>query len=259
VILVVGGTSEAPEICGALLKAGFKVTLTTLTDIEMEGVSDLNVSRRTGPLDVKGFMDLIRSQGVSSVVDVSHPYALNVKKNADEAAKLCGIPYFSWVRPATDLKGLAFIPAIDHEHAAIEAFAIGKPVLTTIGVRNLKVYIERSKAACIPVFCRVLPHEESLRRCAELGIEERNVIALKGPFSIEENIEQIKSNNIGVLVTKDGGNAGGVVEKLAAAEKTGCTAIVVNRPENPNMQAGKSLKVFMDEVILSLGAGPKRL
>jgi precorrin-6A/cobalt-precorrin-6A reductase len=45
-----------------------------------------------------------------------------------------------------------------------------------------------------------------------------------------ENRETIRKLNIGVLVTKDSGAAGGVMEKLEAARIEGCKVVMIKRP-----------------------------
>ena len=58
-----------------------------------------------------------------------------------------------------------------------------------------------------------------------------NIIAIKGPFSEEMNVEMIKYCNAGILVTKDSGNAGGVEDKLKAAKIMGIDVILIKKPD----------------------------
>lgn len=53
---------------------------------------------------------------------------------------------------------------------------------------------------------------------------------MQGPFSRELNEAMIRQLDIKILITKASGSAGGFEEKLEAAESTGCTVIVVDRP-----------------------------
>ncbi|MCA1962245.1 MAG: precorrin-6A/cobalt-precorrin-6A reductase, partial [Desulfomonile sp.] len=62
------------------------------------------------------------------------------------------------------------------------------------------------------------------------GIEQKSVIIGRGPFSFEENVKVIHAFNIGVVVTKDSGKAGGMPAKIEAARFAGCELIVVQRP-----------------------------
>jgi len=53
----------------------------------------------------------------------------------------------------------------------------------------------------------------------------------RGPFSVEENRASLQKHQIGVLVTKDSGDVGGVPGKLEAARLEHCAVIVVGRPD----------------------------
>ncbi len=66
--------------------------------------------------------------------------------------------------------------------------------------------------------------------CRLSGVAEEWIVTGRGPFSVEENRRQIRAFDIGTLVTKDSGPAGGVPEKLAAARAEGCRVVVVRRP-----------------------------
>jgi precorrin-6A/cobalt-precorrin-6A reductase len=58
------------------------------------------------------------------------------------------------------------------------------------------------------------------------------VITGRGPFTLEENLDVISKHQIGVLVTKDSGKAGGVAQKLEAARISNCEVVVVARPDS---------------------------
>jgi precorrin-6A/cobalt-precorrin-6A reductase len=123
--------------------------------------------------------------------------------------------------------------AADHAEAAKIAFAFGSPVFLTTGSRNLAPYVTAARRTGIPLAVRVLDAPESLDACQAAGIREDRIIAGRGPFSVEENLAAIRRFGIGVIVTKDSGQSGGVEAKLAAARQTYCRVIVIRRPETP--------------------------
>ncbi len=128
----------------------------------------------------------------------------------------------------SEMGGITF--AADHDEAARLACTGGKPVLLTTGSRNLRPYAEEAKRTGVSLIVRVFPHRGSLAACQAAGIPAETVIAAKGPFSVEENINTIRKFGVGVLVTKDSGTAGGVPEKIAAAKLERCRVIMVERP-----------------------------
>lgn len=76
--------------------------------------------------------------------------------------------------------------------------------------------------------------DSSINACLENGVSRENIIAEKGPFSYEENLEAFSRYNAAVIVSKDSGLTGGVDKKIKAAEELGIPAILVARPHDNN-------------------------
>lgn len=230
-ILLLGGTSETATLAAGMVKAGFAVLVSTATDIPLEMDDHPQLRRRSGPLDAPDLEALIQDNAISVLVDATHPYATAISALAEATAHRLSIPYLSFVRPGMtygNTNGIIF--AADHGGAARLACAGGKPVLLTTGSRNLRTYAEEAKRTGAPLIVRVLPHPNSLAACRAAGIPAEAVIAAKGPFSVEENINAIRKFGIAVLVTKDSGAAGGAPAKIEAAKLERCKVIVVKRP-----------------------------
>jgi len=219
-------------VAEALAAAGYRVLVSTATDIPLFVGSHPGIEHRQGRLSEAEMGALIRERGIEALVDATHPYATQVRSTAARVADASGIPYLTLIRPglATAREGVCF--AGDHEEASRIACESGKPVLLTIGSRNVRPYAEAARQAGIPLVARVLDHPDSHQACREARIPETHVITGRGPFSINENRRLIRQFGIGVLVTKDSGDAGGVSEKLEAARLEGCLAIVVGRPDS---------------------------
>ncbi len=239
-ILLLGGTSETAPIASALAIAGFKVLVSTATDVPLNVGDHPNISRRSGKLDRDQMLQLSNRQGVIAIVDASHPYAASVQGNARSVADQLKIPYLSWVRPPIPEQDSLITSAPDHDTAAKVAFSFGLPVLLTTGSGNLEPYVRESSATTGRLVVRVLSHPSSTEACRRAGIPDENIVSGRGPFSIEENLSIIKQFGIGVLVTKDSGVAGGVPEKLEAARLAGCRVVLVQRPAESTEVAGFS-------------------
>ncbi|MCX5826451.1 MAG: precorrin-6A reductase [Deltaproteobacteria bacterium] len=230
-ILLLGGTSETAPLAAGMVKAGFTVLVSTATDIPLELDDHPQLRRRSGPLDAPGLEALIRDNAIRVLVDATHPYAAAIRALAATTARRLSISYLTFVRPGITAENTQEITfAADHDEAARLACAGGKAVLLTTGSRNLRPYAEEAKRTGTPLIVRVLPHPNSLAACRAAGIPAETVIAAKGPFSVEENINTIRKFGVGVLVTKDSGAAGGVPAKIAAAKLEKCKIIVVERP-----------------------------
>lgn len=231
-ILLLGGTSETAPLAEALAAVGYRVLVSTATDIPLAVGSHEGIEHRRGRLSEAEMTALIRERGIKALVDATHPYATQVRTTAVRAADGLGIPYLTLIRPGLAMVQDGVCIAGDHDEAARIACECGKPVLLTIGSRNVRPYAEAARQVGIPLVARVLDHPDSHHACREAQIPETHVITGRGPFSTEENRRLIRQFDIGVLVTKDSGDAGGVSEKLEAARLEGCLAIVVGRPES---------------------------
>lgn len=230
-ILLLGGTSETAPLAAALAAAGHAVVVSTATGAHLLLPDHPLVSRRCGRLDAAGMAALIRDSGAEALVDATHPYATEAQANARAAARAAGVPYLRWQRPESNLQEIeGVIIAAGHDEAARLAFSFGRPVLLTVGSRNLSPYVKESLRTGLDVFARVLPLPESLEACRLAGLPELAIIAARGPFSVEENRATIRRFAAGAMVTKDSGIEGGVPAKIEAARLEQCRAVVVRRP-----------------------------
>lgn len=229
-ILLLGGTSEAAVIAAALAAAGIRVLVSTATGLESSTRETDLVTLRTGILDEVGLQALIAEAGARVVVDATHPYAAAITENAQHAAARAGIPYLRYLRPPAARTQNGVVPVGSHDAAAQAACAYGRPVLLTIGTRNLAPYLREARRTSVPVVARVLPSPESLNACMSAGLSAEQIIPARGPCSVLHTVEVIRRFGIGVLVTKDGGAAGGVPEKLEAARREACAVVLITRP-----------------------------
>lgn len=227
-ILLLGGTSDCPSVAEALARVGYRVLVSSATEVDLFTGSHPRIERRCGRLDVGQMTALIGERAIQAIVDAAHPYATVVHTTAEQVACKVGIPYLSYVRPGCVGEGDGICVVADHEEAAQRAFQFGKPVLLTIGSRHVAAYGQQARRTGVDLIARVLDHPESLQACRDAKIP--HIVIGRGPFSIDENRRLIRQFNAGVLVTKDSGDAGGVREKLEAARLEGCEVIVVGRP-----------------------------
>ena len=229
-ILLLGGTSETAPLASALLETGHPVLVSTATDAPLTLPQHPRLQRRHGRLDAAAMTNLMRQHGIRVMVDAAHPYATQAQAQAQQAATILNLPYLRWERPSTDFADYPVTWAEDHEQAAMLACADGRPVLLTTGSRHLAPYVAQARLTGTLLRARVLSHAESHQAVERSGLSPEEVIWGKGPFSVESNRMHIRQHSIGVLVTKDSGQAGGVPAKLQAAQMEQCLVIAVRRP-----------------------------
>jgi precorrin-6A/cobalt-precorrin-6A reductase len=230
VILLMGGTGESAMIAEAIRDAGFPVLLSQATGIPLALPSGPGIESRHGRLNLEQLVALIEARGVTAIVDAAHPFAAEAHDTAMQAAQSGNIPYLHWLRKETDLSGFSNLHlAADHQSAARIAGSLRRPILLTIGSRNLLPYVHSARAAEIPIYARVLPCRESEQSCRLAGLDGSAVIAARGPFTAEDTLTLLRALKIGTLVTKESGSSGGVPEKLEAARRAQCDVVIVKR------------------------------
>lgn len=233
-ILLLGGTSETGPIARALAAKGRTVLVSTATDEELDIGTSPAISRRTGRLDATGLATLASKQEIQIIVDAGHPYAVELHKTAASAARSLGIPLLRYLRPSISkpaAKGI--IRAATHSLAAKQACSFEQPILLTTGSKDIGIYAEAAQKLGVKLVARVLPRADSVNACLHAGLPGSCIIAARGPFSTNRNIEHIRQFGIRTIVTKDSGTEGGLQEKIDAAAATGCRLIVVQRPDQP--------------------------
>ena len=239
-LLLFGGTTEAREILERLARhvqhadaARPPLVCCVATEYGAELVRALpGVDVRAGRMDAEGMAMLIREEGISCVIDATHPYAVEVSKNVRDACERTGVSLLRVLRAGLQTHEGVTVAGSCREAAELLDKRWGTArILLTVGSKELpeftavRGYRER-------VFARVLPTPEVLRACGELGFDPAHIIAMQGPFSRAMNRAMLEDTGASVLVTKDGGAAGGMQAKLDAARAAGAEVILVARPED---------------------------
>jgi precorrin-6A/cobalt-precorrin-6A reductase len=255
-ILLLGGTGESAHVAKAIAGAGYRVLLSAATDVPLETGSHANLFLRRGRLDREGMAALVRQEHIRAIVDVTHPYASQVRATAAQVAEHLRIPYLTYVRPGGVSSRDGVLHVATHHEAAQVAFSFGLPVLLTTGSKNLALYIDQARASNLPLIARVLSHPDSVQACLDAGLPEDCIVTGRGPFTVEENRRLLRTFGIGVLVTKDSGVRGGIREKLEAALQENCSVIVVDRPELPSSSACATLPELISGLKACVPAAP---
>ncbi|MCX7843473.1 MAG: precorrin-6A reductase [Clostridia bacterium] len=231
-VVVVAGTADARNIIKELVTEGIRIVATVATGFGRELLEWIpGVEAVEGRLDSEQMAELVRSNKAICLVDASHPFAVEVSVNAQEACKRCGLPYLRYERQATETVCDGVIRVKDFEAAAELAAEYEGNILLTVGSKQLYTFVKRICDYKSRLFARVLPESRILAECEKMGLSPKNIIAIKGPFSENMNIEIIKHCNAAVVVSKDSGDTGGTAEKISAAAKAGIPLILVDRPE----------------------------
>jgi len=230
-VIVIAGTADARQIIGKLADMGIKAAATVATGFGaqlLEGIDGVKVFE--GRLDAEGLSRLIKSEGARLLIDASHPYASEVSANAKAACERAGVPCLRYERGETPLTYERIIKVDSFEDAAAKLNDYEGNVFIAVGSKSIRTFTEKVSGFKKRLFARVLPQSEALMACEKAGLTAENILAVKGPFSTEMNVEMLKHCRACVMVTKDGGSAGGTAEKIEACRRLGIPVILVRRP-----------------------------
>jgi len=227
-VLILGGTTEAMRVGRAVRRRTEDFFISTATEygyeLFMEEFGDRVIKGRFSEETLKEF---ISRKGITTIVDCTHPYAEVITELARKVSAASGIGYVSMVRNTgpgdIDYERGIRVGSVREAAEKIKETGLARPFFTT-GSKDLG-FIEVLEGR--DVFVRVLPFEESIKRCVEKGINRKNIIAMQGPFSRELDIALIKQYGFDVIVTKNTGREGGFFEKVKAAERCGISVIIV--------------------------------
>lgn len=249
-ILLIAGTTEGRVLFNRLKGTGIKLAASSLTEYGiklLKGEKHRNVETVKGPLDKNALRCFIEEKQITRIIDASHPFAVEVSKNAMAAAQEQGVVYLRFERPPLTLPENILINRTDSfQTAAAEAVRFGRVIFLTIGVRNLQPFVSTAENYGKNIVARVLPLESSLKACRENGLQPSQIVALQGPGTKELNKELLKFYQASVLVTKDGGTTGGTLAKIEAAVELNIPVIFIQRPD---LDYGKNVYHHIDELI----------
>ncbi|MGE7925371.1 precorrin-6A reductase [Viridibacillus arvi] len=231
-ILFLAGTSDARALAIELQQTGYPVLATVVTESAAKSLVEANIETHIGRLTAEDMSQFIQSKNLHAVVDASHPFAEEASKNALEGARLASVPYIRYERESQQFENDKLILVKDYEEAANLAAKKRGVIMLTTGSKTLGTFTEKLlDLEDTRVIARMLPRLDNMEKCAELGVEQKNIVAIQGPFSKELNIALYKQYGVTLMITKESGKVGSVDEKLTAALECGIETIMIARPK----------------------------
>lgn len=243
-ILIFGGTTEGRQLCEECIRNNIPAYVSVTTEygaglLEKSGF----VTVLTGRKNAAEMSDFITTNAIELVIDATHPYAVEATENIQKACADCNAEYVRVKRESEhDAYGMYF------ENVGKAADYLNKTsgkILFTTGSKELSAF---SRISDFSHRCavRVLPAEGIVTQCTQLGIKPENIIAQKGPFTMEQNITHLKKYGADLLVTKESGRNGGFEEKAAAAKECAVKLVVISRQEENGVSVSQAVKILLE-------------
>lgn len=236
-LLILGGTTEATALAHALHTAEIAATFSYAGRVARPKRQPLP-TRIGGYGGVDGLADYIRTQGITHVVDATHPFAAQMSMNAVAACALTDTHLVALSRPmwmAQAGDNWRYVPDIAGAVAALDGSA--QNVMLAIGRMHLDAF-----APC--------PQHQYLLRLVdapngEVPLPNRHIIVDQGPFSVENDTALMRTHNIQLIVAKNAGGSGARA-KIDAARSLNIPIIMIDRPAIPDRFEVGSPKAVLD-------------
>lgn len=226
-VLIFGGTTEGRVLSKRLLSYNLDVTVSVATEAGKDALSDIKGVRcLVNRLDSNEMNKVLKDYDI--IIDATHPFASEVTSNIALSCKEVNLPYLRLIRDESEVDEGIYLKDINE---AVEYLKDTKGnILLTTGSKDLHLFssIENFSKR---VFARVLPTVDVMKKCYDIGLTSENIIAVRGPFTLDMNTAIINLVNATYVVTKESGDIGGFSEKVKATKLTGSKLIVIGRPE----------------------------
>ena len=221
-LLILGGTTEASALCGALAgDATIDATL-SLAGRTKEPALPAICTRIGGFGGATGLAAHLRGARIDAVIDATHPFAARMSVNAAAACAEARVPLAIFSRaPWAPGQGDRWTDVPDMPSAAAALGEQPRRVFLTVGRLALAAFAAHPRHHYL---IRAIDAVDDLA-----AFPSHRLIRARGPFNVADETALLRAERIDCLVTKNsGGNA--TRAKLDAARALGLGVIMVARP-----------------------------
>ncbi|MBO0452143.1 precorrin-6A reductase [Candidatus Enterococcus murrayae] len=243
-ILLLGGTSESLKIAEALNECDIRFYLSVVTDYGENLAKSVAEHIIKGRLTRTEMISFILNHKIDLVIDATHPYAVEVSKNAIAACFDTEINYYRFERPSYHAEEMVSVDSI--KAACQKALENSGNIYLTTGSKTLGEFLKYLPKERI--IARVLPTADVLMTIEKFGLSTAQIEAIKGPFSKSLNRELLIHNRAGVMITKESGQAGGFLEKVQACNELNIPCIVLEREQIEYPNKFSSIEELIDRI-----------
>ncbi|HEY9057612.1 MAG TPA: cobalt-precorrin-6A reductase [Aurantimonas sp.] len=244
IILVLGGTAEANRLVSRIriMRPDARILLSlagrTATPVLPEGCA----VRVGGFGGADGLATFLAREGVTHLVDATHPFAADISRNAARAAEVANVPRVALVRPAWEPRAGDRWTRVACLGDACDALPAKARPLLALGRQHLAPFARRPD---LDLVVRMIePPDPPLPFSAEI------VLGRPSPDADEE-AELLQRLAITHLVCRNSGGAASYA-KVEAARRLGLPVIMIARPPSAPPPVAGSL----DAVLTLIGMNP---
>ena len=230
-VIVFSGTTEGRLIQEFLKDRKIETLVFVATEYGSEVfLQSEEIKVLAGRLDFNNMKDVFQKEKPKIVIDATHPFAKEVTNNIRAACAETSVEYIRFIREKEEgyVEGALYVQSM-LEAAKLLNERKGNALITT-GSKDIATFTD-VKGFEERFFPRILPIEENLSYCLQLGFKAKNIICMQGPFSQKANEAMLEFASAKYLITKETGKSGGFSEKIDACRELNVIPIIVGRPK----------------------------
>ncbi|WP_338698912.1 MULTISPECIES: cobalt-precorrin-6A reductase [unclassified Bradyrhizobium] len=223
--LILGGTADANLLAAAIARAGIDAVYSY--GGRTRAPADQPLPTRIGGFGgVSGLADYLRREAITHVIDATHPFAVEMSRNAIAACAQTETPLVALERAPWDkTSGDRWIEVADVTSAVAALPDSRANVFLAIGRQHIAPFGSRPQHAYTLRF--VDPPEQAL------PLPDADVIVSRGPFTLDGELEMMRERRIDWIVARNSGGTGARA-KIDAARALGLPVIMITRPPLPD-------------------------
>ena len=235
--LILGGTSDANVLANAVARAGLDAIYSYGGRTRAPAVQLLPI-RIGGFGGARGLAEYISREGITHVVDATHPFAVEMSCNAIAACAETHTPLIALERaPWTKATGDNWIEVPDIMAAVAALPEARANIFLAIGRQHIAPFGSKPQHAYTLRF--IDPPDGAL------PLPDADVIISRGPFTLANELEMMRSRAIEWIVARNSGGMGACA-KIDAARELGLPVVIVARPALPDRLRAESVAEVME-------------
>lgn len=220
-VLILGGTKEAADLAAELVRdhPDWRI-ITSLAGRTQEPAPVAGEVRTGGFGGAEGLARYISREGVTRLIDATHPFAANISQNAKTAAGMTRIILEVRARPPWRKEdGDRWIEVASLEEAC-DAIPTGARVLLALGSQHIALFAARGD---VHFTVRMIDPPAT-----PLSLPDHELVIERPRRTVDEEIALLKDHGITHVVCRNAGGKGAYA-KIAAARRLGLPVIMIGR------------------------------
>ncbi|MEL7262724.1 MAG: cobalt-precorrin-6A reductase [Pseudomonadota bacterium] len=236
-LLILAGTTEATQLANAVAARGVRGVVSFAGRVERPKRQPL--PQRVGGFGgVAGLVAYLRAEGITHVIDATHPFAAQMSRNAVAACAEAAVPLLAltrapWVAQRgdqwTQVPDIAGAVGVLDRPAARVMLAVGRMHLAEFAPNPQHFYLLRlvDPPSAPPPF------------------PDHHVLVSRGPFTEADDRALMEAHGIDLVVSKNSGGTGAYA-KIAAARALDLPVIMIDRPALPARREAHTVDAALD-------------